>query len=167
MARVGALTLDSNVEVDCREGEVYCGKCCRRAVIPLLRSDIEKLSKRFGDVNSYIEWDSGVPVLKRAEGGACIFLDAGSGRCTVYDVRPLACKLYPLVHTPGLWVHADPACPKSGTVSLETIVKYASLVEEFPRIVARNWLGKRLTSPMPSSHREAFCKVQKQKFNMQ
>ena len=88
MARESAPAPDCNVEVDCRgEGGAYCGKCCRRAVVPLLRSDIERLAERLGDTSRYVEWVSGVPVLKRSESGACIFLDA-SGRCVVYERAP-------------------------------------------------------------------------------
>ena len=165
MARSRAPAPDCNVEVDCRgKGGAYCGKCCRRAVVPLLRSDIEKLAERLGDTSRYVEWVSGVPVLKRSESGACIFLDA-SGRCVVYDVRPLACRLYPLTYTPGLWVHVDPACPKSETVSVESIVKCASLVEKFPRIIAQDWLGE-VHVLDASVHREAFTQGPVAKFNM-
>ncbi len=111
MARAGAPALDCDVKVDCKEGEVYCGKCCRRAFVPLLRSDVEKLTERLRDVSRYVEWVSGVPALRKTESRACVFLDTGSGRCTIYDVRPLACRLYPLVHTLGLWCTRTPPAP--------------------------------------------------------
>uniref|UniRef100_A0A7J3X6S1 YkgJ family cysteine cluster protein n=1 Tax=Thermofilum pendens TaxID=2269 RepID=A0A7J3X6S1_THEPE len=159
------LALDCSVEVDCRDGEAYCGRCCRRAAVPLLRSDIERLAGELGDVHRYVEWVSGVPVLKRIKGGACVLLDPSSGRCTVYEARPLACRLYPLIYTPGLWVHVDPACPKSSTVSVETIVKCASLVEDFPKMVARDWL-REVHVLSASSYREALRKSLVAKFNM-
>ena len=132
------MALGCSVEVDCRDGEAYCGRCCRRAAVPLLRSDIERLAGELGDVHRYVEWVSGVPVLKRIKGGACVLLDPSSGRCTVYEAGSLACRLYFLICTPGLWVHVDPACPKSGTVSLASIVRCAPLVEKLPKIIVHD-----------------------------
>ena len=36
-------------------------------------------------------------VLAKKENGNCIFLDDKTMRCTIYDKRPLECKLYPFL----------------------------------------------------------------------
>ncbi|MEZ0344948.1 MAG: YkgJ family cysteine cluster protein [Infirmifilum sp.] len=128
-----------NVELDCRDEKGYCGKCCRRAVVPLLKSDLEKIEKALGDPHLYVEWIDGIPVLKR-KNNACIFLDPETGKCRIYEFRPLACRLYPLIYAPGLWVFPDPLCPRSREVSRDTIARCAFLVERFPEMLKRDWI---------------------------
>ncbi|PLJ78619.1 YkgJ family cysteine cluster protein [Infirmifilum sp. SLHALR2] len=130
--------LDCEVRVDCRAGEAFCAKCCRNAVVPLLRGDYERLKARLGDVEGYVEWVEGVPVLKRVN-GACVFLEEATGRCRVYEDRPLACRLYPLVYTPGKWVHADPRCPRAASVTMDVVARCGSLVEKFPLLLKESW----------------------------
>jgi len=143
--------LDCEVRVDCRAGETFCAKCCRNAVVPLLRGDYERLKARLGDVERYVEWVEGVPVLKRVN-GACVFLEEATGRCRVYEDRPLACRLYPLVYSPGMWVHPDPRCPRAASVTPDVVARCGSLVEKFPLLLKESWgleLGATRSQPAP------------------
>ena len=50
--------------------------------------------------------------LKRNPDGACVFLTYSGGlpRCSIYSIRPVACRLYPLIPS-GNSLKVDPFCP--------------------------------------------------------
>ena len=90
-----------NVEHDKVFDEIDCLKCanCCKTTSPIFRdSDIKKLSKHFKIkthqfIDQYLKLDSeGDYVLRSAP---CPFLWEDDNMCSVYDVRPLACKEYP------------------------------------------------------------------------
>jgi Fe-S-cluster containining protein len=48
----------------------------------------------------------------RRRDGACVFLTRSGNlpRCTIYSIRPVACRLYPLIPV-GNSMKVDPFCP--------------------------------------------------------
>ncbi len=50
--------------------------------------------------------------LKRRSDGACVFLtySGNKPRCSIYTIRPVACRLYPLIPV-GNSLKVDPFCP--------------------------------------------------------
>ena len=50
--------------------------------------------------------------LRRRTGGACVFLryENDKPRCSIYNIRPMACRLYPLIPS-GMSLKVDPLCP--------------------------------------------------------
>jgi Fe-S-cluster containining protein len=50
--------------------------------------------------------------LKRRSNGACVFLTCSESlpRCSIYSIRPVACRLYPLIPA-GKSLKVDPFCP--------------------------------------------------------
>ena len=70
---------------------VRCGKCCRtldvslsfeeEATLKNVRSD----SIVYGKIGAYI----------RRVNGKCLFYDESSRSCSIYSIRPRACRLYP------------------------------------------------------------------------
>ena len=97
--------------------------CCVSYVVGLEPADVQRLSDAGFEgfavpafdapsgvdaevVNQHLANMSFTKVLKKAEGGACVFLRwtaEGSGVCTVYDVRPDICARF-----------GDPAADSSG-----------------------------------------------------
>jgi Fe-S-cluster containining protein len=83
-------------EVDC----TVCANCCKVATVDTCHRDIEKLAKHFGIsrpqfIEKYTSVDDlGRIILKRTESG-CVFLNGND--CTIYDVRPRNCELFPHV----------------------------------------------------------------------
>lgn len=127
------------LKIDCRVNGRLCGKCCYKAVVPLTRRDIERITSRGYRFEDFAEYRAGVPVLKNVD-SHCVFLDPTTNACTIYEDRPTACRLYPLVYSPKLWVHVDPACPKAGEVPKEVVVRLASRVLDYYEEVKRDWL---------------------------
>ncbi|MCW4009684.1 MAG: YkgJ family cysteine cluster protein [Candidatus Bathyarchaeota archaeon] len=84
---------------------VQCGLCCgdtelKMRRILLLKSDAEQIAtqtkRQIGDFAT--ETPDKAPyvyeMLKNPHDGKCVFLNS-SGKCTIYEVRPLICRFYP------------------------------------------------------------------------
>lgn len=55
----------------------------------------------------------------------CVFLDARTRRCTIYEDRPRQCRTWPFwqsnIKTPDAWKHTCEICPGSGKGDLVTL----------------------------------------------
>lgn len=112
-----------------------CGGCCTgapgyvwvntseiAALAARLDLEVEKFEtkyvRRVGVRKSLVEFDN----------GDCVFFNATTHRCEVYEDRPRQCQTWPFwdsnVRTPEAWERTCQACPGSGTgplISLEQI----------------------------------------------
>jgi Fe-S-cluster containining protein len=81
------------VKNDCR-----CGKCCESLIIevslrdgvrePKIREQASPIYGGFTGERVQIGW------LLNGKGGPCVFLDPDTKDCTIYETRPLVCRLY-------------------------------------------------------------------------
>ncbi|AMC10419.1 Fe-S-oxidoreductase [Lutibacter profundi] len=75
-----------------------CGNCCKTSSPIFTEKDIQRISKHFkmkvvNFISQYLERDGDdFYVLKTAP---CTFLDLSDNTCSIYDVRPKACREYP------------------------------------------------------------------------
>jgi len=93
---------------------IACGASCHLKV-NLGKDDVERLlkyAKEKGIQDTIIETRANNYWLKRKRSGACIFLTYVDNlpRCSVYSIRPTACRLYPLIPS-GTRLKVDPLCP--------------------------------------------------------
>jgi Fe-S-cluster containining protein len=65
----------------------------------------------------------------------CVFLDAQTRKCTVYNARPKQCRTWPFwdsnIRTPEAWAHTCEVCPGSGKgklYQLEAITEQSAIV---------------------------------------
>jgi lysine-N-methylase len=91
-----------------------CGYCCRNLVVNITPAELETIVRagwleRFPGQQLFIEYRFRgrrlIRLAHRAD-GACVFL-GGDGRCRLHAetglaTKPLACRLYPFVPTPGV-----------------------------------------------------------------
>lgn len=79
-----------------------CGKCCRHLLIEVLAEDAKrepKIAERgspilgWPDANGHRELD-GYFLNARGDDMACVFLDRATNKCTIYETRPLLCRLF-------------------------------------------------------------------------
>jgi len=86
--------------------ENLCGNCshkncCTDSAVPLVFSeDLKKIKKKDPRYIIHIKTIeiNGKPVnaIKKKDGSTeCVFWDGQTGGCTIYDSRPIDCKLYP------------------------------------------------------------------------
>jgi len=95
---------------------VGTGRCCYLRV-NLLPDDYKRIlqhAKKRGLREEIIEKQGASYWLVRRRDGACVFLEKqpdGLLRCSIYSIRPTACRLYPLVPA-GTSLRLDPtSCP--------------------------------------------------------
>ena len=93
---------------------VACGASCHLRV-NLGNDDAERIlqyAEKNGISETIIEHRGNHSWLKRRGDGACVFLkyEEKLPRCSIYDIRPIACRLYPLIPS-GTRLRVDPLCP--------------------------------------------------------
>ena len=93
---------------------VACGASCHLRV-NLGKDDVDRIlgyAKQKGITETIIESRGTHNWLKRRRDGACVFLryEGNLPRCSIYDIRPVACRLYPLIPS-GTSLRVDPLCP--------------------------------------------------------
>jgi Fe-S-cluster containining protein len=72
-----------------------CGKCCRSLILEAYVQDAEREPK----IKELCQTITGITdelegYLLNGPEGRCVFLDEQSNLCTIYDTRPLACRLF-------------------------------------------------------------------------
>ncbi len=90
--------------LDPTQSACRCGKCCRSLLIEVLVEDAER-EPRIKELGSPTYTDarltrSGQPEIEgymlnsKANDYACAFLDRQTNLCTIYETRPLICRLF-------------------------------------------------------------------------
>lgn len=109
------------VNVNCRIGSGFCGKCCYDTEMILTLSDIVLIASLGYSINYFAELRDNYVRLRNIN-NHCVFLDPKTNKCMIYPWRPLGCRLYPLVYDPrGDEVLVDNLCPRAK--NLENKVK--------------------------------------------
>ena len=72
-----------------------CVKCCIETRMPLLRSDIERISRQGYRFKDFVLKRKRERFLRNSQ-GRCVFL--GEDSCKIYSFRPEGCRFYPLVY---------------------------------------------------------------------
>lgn len=93
---------------------IACGASCHLRV-NLGKDDVErvlKYAKEVGIQDTVIEKSGNKYWLKRKSDGSCVFLTYSGNlpRCSIYSIRPIACRLFPLIPV-GMRLKVDPFCP--------------------------------------------------------
>lgn len=117
-------------------GCIACGACCHLRV-NLGKDDAERIlgyakEKRLDQV--VIEKSGSRYWLKRNSGECCFLTHSdNTPRCQIYPIRPIACRLYPLIPT-GDRLKADPFCPGFNKEKGQTFRQYLRTQEIGPYI---------------------------------
>ncbi|MGA1819935.1 MAG: YkgJ family cysteine cluster protein [Thermoplasmatota archaeon] len=83
-----------------------CSHCCHGTEMALTLEDVGRISDS-GRSDFYHE---DTMELRNVD-GRCFFLST-EGRCTIYDIRPSGCRLYPLIMAlPSMTPLLDEECP--------------------------------------------------------
>jgi Fe-S-cluster containining protein len=107
-------TFDDFVSERIRHECIACGASCHLRV-NLGKDDLERVldyAKERGLQKTVVERRGNKYWLARGQGGACVFLtySEATPRCSIYSIRPTACRLYPLIPS-GYRLKVDPSCP--------------------------------------------------------
>ena len=96
-----------------------CSACCRETTMPLTKAEAALLARRTGMKIDDFTWDNkGILTLMNDDvTKACMFLLTDSaekfaeGLCSVYDIRPKGCQMYPKVLNQQDNAIIDDGCP--------------------------------------------------------
>ncbi|MBE8539282.1 YkgJ family cysteine cluster protein [Geoglobus acetivorans] len=72
-----------------------CHECCVETEMQLSERDLKRIESLGYDRNDFSVEVDGVRILRNID-GKCLFLK--DGQCSIYDSRPLGCRLYPVVY---------------------------------------------------------------------
>ncbi|MGE0536657.1 MAG: YkgJ family cysteine cluster protein [Pirellulales bacterium] len=81
-------------------GSCRCGRCCRGLLIEASLRDAEREPRIQTEAGGIYE---GPPItatrelvgyLLNGKGGPCVFLDRETNHCTIYETRPLVCRVF-------------------------------------------------------------------------
>ena len=80
-----------------------CGECCRALLIEVDVRDAEREPK-IAELGSPNYWPAEVSlsgkdeligyIINKPDGSSCLFLDDATNKCTIYETRPLNCRLF-------------------------------------------------------------------------
>lgn len=96
----------------------------------LLEEDVERIERLGYPPSSFSYVDLEGYLRLRNVRGRCVFLDPSTGRCRVYEHRPVGCRLYPVVYVEGGGVAVDLECPARRTVTREELRETARILLE-------------------------------------
>jgi Fe-S-cluster containining protein len=109
-----------------------CGDCCTGApgYVWVTQAEIDALARRLGmDVaafeRKYVREVGVRRTLRERRNYDCVFLDAETRKCTVYEDRPRQCRTWPFwnsnLKSPEAWQQTCEVCPGSGKGRLYSI----------------------------------------------
>lgn len=122
---------------------IACGTSCHLRV-NLGKDDVERIlsyTRETGLKEIVIEKSGSRCWLKRRKTGACVFLRYSGNvpRCQIYPIRPVACRLYPLIPS-GNRLKADPFCPGFSEKRGQTFKRH--LITQDVVAYVKNVMGK-------------------------
>jgi len=84
------------VEIDCQSRVHLCKAVCCRLWFPLSMQDVDE---------GIVRWDMRYPyIITQDDEGYCKHLDRSSGRCGVYECRPLPCRTFDCRQDERIWL---------------------------------------------------------------
>jgi Fe-S-cluster containining protein len=90
-----------------------CGTCCLETEMLLSTKDIERLKKKGYSIEFFSRLDEEGYIVLRNQNGHCVFFDVKMRKCKVYDIRPIGCRLYPIIFDESKGVIVDEVCPSN------------------------------------------------------
>lgn len=108
---------------------IKCGICCVGTEMELLAEDIRRIVEAGYKLEDFAVERDGVYRLKNVD-GHCVFYEPTSRSCKIYPIRPVGCRLYPLIFD-GRGVDVDKTCPTWDTVPRSELERLGDYVEKF------------------------------------
>jgi Fe-S-cluster containining protein len=95
----------------------HCGLCCEETEMLLTNADITALEKLGYPTRSFVHFSKKGTAQLRNNRGTCVFYNTEERRCKVYKLRPLGCRIYPVIYSEEEGIVRDDLCPEKSTVS--------------------------------------------------
>ena len=83
----------------------------------LSTEDIDRLEKKGYSKEFFVRFDrAGYAILRNLQ-GHCVFYDVEKKRCNVRALRPLGCRIYPVIYDEAKGITVDPICPSHNSIT--------------------------------------------------
>lgn len=100
-----------------------CGICCQETEMLLSNEDIERLEREGYCREFFTSLNKEGYVKLSNTSGHCVFYDANNHQCKVYAVRPLGCRLFPVILVEATGIRVDNICPAKVKFEDKTIAE--------------------------------------------
>ena len=107
-----------------------CGVCCRETEMLLSEEDVCRLERKGYDRSFFSCYDSEGYVTLKNYLGCCVFYDASKRGCKVRSIRPLGCRVYPVIYDEDKGIVVDKICPAATTVTEKQKAKRGKKVKQ-------------------------------------
>ncbi len=100
-----------------------CVTCCLETEMFLSTKDIKRLINKGYNEKFFSRQDNEGYIILKNQNGYCVFLDIINNKCTIYNDRPMGCRLYPIIFDESKGIIIDKVCPsnKSWTEKIRKI----------------------------------------------
>ncbi len=96
----------------------------------LSEEDVCRLEKKGYERSFFAFYDSKGYVTLKNYLGCCVFYDADKYQCRVRSVRPLGCRIYPVIYDEDKGIVVDKICPASADVDEKQRAKRGKKVKK-------------------------------------
>jgi Fe-S-cluster containining protein len=79
---------------------LLCAKCCEETEMLLANADIDRIRKHTHLSRRYFAYYLDGYLYLKNNNKYCIFLVPETKRCSIYEVRPIGCRFYPIIYNP-------------------------------------------------------------------
>ncbi len=100
-----------------------CGVCCTETEMLLSIEDINRLEGLGYRKEFFVLFDEEGYARLRNLDNRCVFYDVDHQRCTVYNCRPLGCRLYPVIYDEQKGIVLDSICRSRGHLNEKQIAR--------------------------------------------
>jgi hypothetical protein len=96
----------------------------------LTEDDIKRIERLGYERDMFLTNIDGYPRLRNID-NRCLFLDIRSGKCMIYNNRPLGCRIYPVIYHPKKGFMIDDICPARNTISIKEFLGRVNALKYF------------------------------------
>ncbi|MHA1650457.1 MAG: YkgJ family cysteine cluster protein [Candidatus Helarchaeota archaeon] len=79
---------------------LLCAKCCAQTEMLLSNEDIKRITSHIHQPRQKFSYIRDGYVFLKNENRYCVFLDLETKKCSIYEIRPVGCRFYPIIYNP-------------------------------------------------------------------
>ena len=123
-----------NPQIDLQDTCFDCGnQCCKLGGVVATQNEVDAITK-LEYPNHFVKLSTDVYGIEWENGGTCAYLE--NGKCSIYSVRPLGCRMFPVVQTQNHDIILV-KCPLSSFISDDEIGKRRQILLQRPKDIIR------------------------------
>ena len=137
--------IEFQINYDSQDPKDICfeceGQCCKIGGVVATENEVEAIIQN-GYPNYFEKLSDGVYGIKWGENGICAYFE--NNKCSIHSVRPLDCRMFPVVQTQSSAIIFI-ECPLASQLSDEVLTKRKEILMQRPYYIVRESLNHRET----------------------